>query len=238
LRTGPYRLVSTLNGIPALEDIERVIQRGMPGTAMPSFADLKAGERKQLAQEAQRFYREGVREQVLAHLAREGVTVEEREVEQAVALRTTPGAELHVPPLDAAGPRGIARGKETYFHLGCHRCHGAEVTGAADMRLFDDQGRPAIPRDLVHDPLKGGQDPASLFRRIRLGMPGTPHPAVASIGDAELVDLVRYCLSLSAEPKRALTNHQRGLRAAHPQPVIPQRRPERMRLPSAPASHP
>ena len=39
-RAGRFRLVSTTNGIPTLEDIEAVLQRGMPGSSMPPWAHL------------------------------------------------------------------------------------------------------------------------------------------------------------------------------------------------------
>jgi hypothetical protein len=64
--------------------------------------------------------------------------------------------------------------------------------------------------------MKGGGDGPSLYRRIRLGMPGTPHPASPSLSDEEAIALVHRCQSLSAEPKRRLTNHQRALQAARP----------------------
>ena len=37
---GRYRLVSTWDGIPTDEDLFRTISRGMPGSAMPSWAHL------------------------------------------------------------------------------------------------------------------------------------------------------------------------------------------------------
>jgi hypothetical protein len=35
-----YRLVSTWEGVPTDEDLYRTISRGMPGSAMPSWAHL------------------------------------------------------------------------------------------------------------------------------------------------------------------------------------------------------
>jgi hypothetical protein len=48
--------------------------------------------------------------------------------------------------------------------------------------------------------------------RILAGMPGSPHPA-AQLAEEKCVDLVHYCVSLSRQPKRTLTNHQRYLEA-------------------------
>jgi hypothetical protein len=62
---------------------------------------------------------------------------------------------------------------------------------------------------LVHDPLKGGSDPDSVYLRLYLGMPGTPHPASPRVPASKLADLTRYCLSLSQGPPRKQTNYQR-----------------------------
>jgi hypothetical protein len=62
--------------------------------------------------------------------------------------------------------------------------------------------------------MKGGSQGESLYRRIRLGMPGTPHPASPSLEEAELMALVHYCQSLAREPKQQLTNYERAMRAA------------------------
>jgi len=100
-----------------------------------------------------------------------------------------------------------------YFELGCDKCHGAEGVGAEDIHVFDEKGRPSRPRDLVREPFKGGQEPESIYLRIRVGMPGTPHPGCRDICDEKLIDLVHYCRSLSREPKPVLTNHERAILA-------------------------
>ena len=69
-----------------------------------------------------------------------------------------------------------------------------------------------MPRDLVGEPMKGGAEPAAMFARIRLGMPGTPHPALVAASDLEVIDLVHFCLSLRRGPPRLLTNFERGQR--------------------------
>ncbi|MBI4477676.1 MAG: c-type cytochrome, partial [Acidobacteria bacterium] len=38
--TGQFRIVSTWDGVPTDEDLYRTISRGMPGSAMPSWAHL------------------------------------------------------------------------------------------------------------------------------------------------------------------------------------------------------
>jgi hypothetical protein len=81
------------------------------------------------------------------------------------------------------------------------------------MDLFDEKGRPSRARDLVHEPFKGGQEPESIYLRIRVGMPGSAHPGCPNVSDEELIALIHYCRSLAREPKSVLTNHQRTILA-------------------------
>lgn len=194
LRTGRYRLVSTLNHVPTREDVERVIREGIPGASMPSFARLPEDQQRKLAEEVQRLYAERFRD--------------------AGAESSDPGVILPVPAVGKSNAESIAQGKEVYFRSGCHHCHGDDGTAATARPMFDDEGRPTLPRNLVHERMKGGSQDASLYRRIRLGMPGTPHPASPGLGEADLIALVHYCQSLGREPKQRLTNYERAMRAA------------------------
>jgi Flp pilus assembly protein TadD/mono/diheme cytochrome c family protein len=214
LRRDKSRLVSALNGVPTLEDLDAVIRRGMPGTAMPAFDYLSEEQQRLLSQEVLRLNREGIREQFVEQLRDEEEPIDEDEVRDVVEFCTTPGELATVPPIGPADSQVIARGKEAYSTLGCNKCHGDDGTGTFDTPLFDDKGRPTIPRDLVHDPFKGGHEPNSIYLRILLGMPGTPHPACYNVSKDQLVDLVHYCRSLAQEPKRKRTNHQRAIQVA------------------------
>lgn len=222
LRTrAAFRLVSTVNGVPTLEDIAAVIRRGMPGTSMPSFQFLTEHQQRLLAQEVLRLNRDGLREQIIHELSSDEDHIDsdqfdkdqfdKDEVRQLVDQWGTPGEVVRAPPIGPADAQAVSRGKETYFQLGCHNCHGNEGVGAPDMALFDALGAPTRPRDLVHEPLKGGAEPESIYLRIRVGMPGTDHPACPTLPDAQIIDLVHYCRSLSREPKRVLTNHERSV---------------------------
>lgn len=213
LRTERARLVSTLNGVPTSEDIEAVIRRGMPGTSMQSFDSFNNEQIRLLAQEVLRLNQEGIREQFLHQFQEEDEPIDEEEVREVVEINTMPGEVVHTPEIGHGDQHAIARGKEVYHRLGCNKCHGDDGTGVNDTPLYDDKGRPTVPRDLVHDPFKGGQEPESVYLRIYLGMPGTPHPACYDISVDERSDLVHYCLSLSREPKRALTNRERATQA-------------------------
>jgi len=212
LRTEDFRLVSTSNANPTVEDLEKVLKRGMPGTSMREFDDLSESQLQLLAEEVLRIRREGVRDWYIALLQAEDEEIDEQEVREVVDLRSLPGDLVSVPAIGPADPAAVARGSNVYVESGCQPCHGDDGTGASELALFDQQGVPAWPRDLVNEPFKGGHEPEPICLRILVGMPGSPHPAI-NLTEEKCVDLVHYCGSLSREPKRTLTNHQRYLKA-------------------------
>jgi len=213
LRTSRCILVSTRNAAPTLKDLEKVLAEGMPGTAMPAFRSLTESQRGVLAQEVLRLRREGVREQLRRTLCDEGEEIDETEIRRMVELITTAGECVPVPRNWPDLPTAAARGRQSYVALACDKCHGDDGTGAGGVSLFDDQGEPARARDLVHEPLKGGHDPQSIYLRIAAGMPGTHHPAVSNLPEQQLLDLVQYVRSLARQPPRMTTSFERRVLA-------------------------
>lgn len=211
-RAGRFRLVSTDNYVPTPEDLEAVLIRGMPGSAMPPWAHLPAEARKALAEQVMEFRREGVREEFIRILKDEdGLTDEEiaaddiqQLIADEIARATTPGATTDVPPLAQPDAAAIARGRETYVRLGCVSCHGKEGKGDGVDVMYDAEGFPSTARDYTAGIFKGGHDAASLYRRIAYGMPGTPMPSTpANLATPEqVVELVHFLLSLSDEETR------------------------------------
>jgi len=211
---GGLQMASTDNGVASLEDIERVLARGIPGTSMQAFDALSTSERRQLAQEVFRLRREAVHRQVASELRQAGEEPVEVEVREAVERITTPGRPVALPDVWSLGERAVSRGRAVYRTLGCDQCHGDDGMGAPDRPLFDAQGEPNRARDLVHEPFKGGRERESIYLRIVVGMPGTAHPAAPTLPEDELKDLVEYVLSLARQPQRRLTNHDRRTYAA------------------------
>lgn len=206
---GGLQLASTDNGVASLEDVERVLARGMPGTAMQAFDGLSISDRRLLAQEVLRLRREAVYRQVAGEMRRAGEEPVEPEVREAVERMTTPGRPIAVPGSWSLGETAVARGRAAYRALGCVQCHGDDGRGAVDQALFDAQGEPNRARDLVHEPFKGGRDRESIYVRVVVGMPGTAHPAAPGLPEEQVKDLVEYVLSLAQPPERRLTNHDR-----------------------------
>jgi mono/diheme cytochrome c family protein len=209
-RLGKFRLVSTANRVPSADDLNAVLVRGMPGSAMPPWSHLSDGDRKLLVDEVVRLARDGAREQYVAILKEEeGLTdeeIQEEEVQQQIAgyveRRATPGAASEVPEIPPATDEAIARGKDIYIQQSCHSCHGLEGKGDGQQAMVDDEGFATQPRDFTLGIFKGGHDPASLYRRTAYGMPGTPMPSSQQLTPEQIVDLVHFVRSLSTEEAR------------------------------------
>lgn len=215
-RLGSFRIISTLSGIPSHHDLETTIRRGMPGSSMPPFDYLTDDEIAQLAEDVIRLYRDGIRDQLIASMRVENDEIDETEIDEILEEMTAPGETVVVPPIGTSSVDKIALGRRIYDRMGCVHCHGEDGSGPSDTLLIDDEGRLTSSRDLAYEPLKGGEAPESVYLRIMLGMPGTPHPSCSGLTDEEMVDLVHFCLSLRGASTHHLTNHDRLIRALRP----------------------
>lgn len=171
-----FRLITTSNGVPTLDDLVRVITEGMPGSAMPPHDRLPEADRKLLAETVRDLWRTGLREKYKA----EGV--DESELDDYVGQDTSPG-----PALDLAGEReptdeDLARGRILYLQS-CASCHGRDGRGDATRNLVDSLGNPAPARDFTKGIFKGGSTARQIFTRLRAGMKGTAMP---TYGDGAL----------------------------------------------------
>ena len=160
---------------PATTDILRTIQRGIPGTAMPSFSFLSEDERKKIA----------------AYVLKLAEFLDEPEHEP-----------IHDPgDAPAVTPDLLAKGKEVYTDAGCAICHGDQGKGDGQSAkdLKDADGRPIRPRDLTQGIYRGGGDPKDIYYRLATGLDGTPMPSYRdSIDPPELWALAEYVVSLKA----------------------------------------
>jgi mono/diheme cytochrome c family protein len=210
IRKGRFRLVSTKNNVPTRDDLHAVLVRGMPGSSMPSWAHLSQADRDALVDEIMRLRRDGAREAYIRSLQElDGLTEEEiaepdvqQEIEDHVKEFSTPGESAEVPAIEPATSEAIASGKNIYSQFGCVSCHGATGTGDGVQAMLDEENLPTSPRDFTLGIFKGNHDPASLYRRIAYGMPGTPMPGSSAMQPQQMVDLVHYIRSLSSEQQR------------------------------------
>jgi mono/diheme cytochrome c family protein/tetratricopeptide (TPR) repeat protein len=206
-----FRIVSTSNAVPSIDDVVRVIQRGVPGTSMPAFDQWKGDEPLVLARETLRLRTAGIESRFRKALADDERNVDATELTELVAVHTTPGDRISTPAPTIASPVSVAAGQELFSKLGCRQCHGAEGKGETALLLFDDTSLRAMPRDLARTPLKGGSEFAAIYCRLAVGMPGTPHPSIPTATDEQRTALVEYCISLRRGTETSSTNQERLL---------------------------
>jgi cytochrome c oxidase cbb3-type subunit 2 len=166
---GEFRLVTTTNGVPTDDDLMRVLETGMPGSAMPPWDRLPLADRRLLVGIVKGFWRAD-----LLRIYREE-ELDDDELQRTVAEETTPGA-----PLSFAGEAGpslaqVARGRIAYTQA-CASCHGRDGRGDATRELLDSRGYPAPARDFTKGIFKGGSEARQIYARLRAGMKGTAMP--------------------------------------------------------------
>jgi mono/diheme cytochrome c family protein len=190
LRAARYRLVSTWEGVATADDLLATITRGIPGSAMPSWGHLPEADRRAL----------------VAYV----LSLAERPLAVAPTAPPADGAPgtgvVVVPPEPAETDR--ARALEL-FEGACASCHGADGKASVAEQLFDAEGRPTRARDLTSGVFKTDPRPESLYRRIMVGMPGSPMPANDWAYGDDGWHLVRFVLSLSSPVQRARAEMER-----------------------------
>lgn len=202
-REGRFRLISTINGVPTLADLEQSIRRGLPGSAMVPWPHLSPEELKLLAEFTLEFRRQGVRDFELATAAENGDDPPDEDyLRQAADDAVAAGEVLAVPPFPQPTAESLLRGKEIYVRQGCVSCHGAEGRGDGQQQMIDSEGFATRPRDLTRGIYKGPSDFASVFRRLKLGLPGSPMPASGTLTDEQIADATHFVLSLSDQATR------------------------------------
>lgn len=202
-RLGAYRLVSTQNGIATKEDILKTLNRGMPGTGMPSWAHLPQEQLDTLAAYVLELSRQGLVERLLATAKAED---EELSVEQAQTLaaeRLKPGEKIRFKAEPSMIPEDIEKGRLLFVST-CAKCHGSNGAGMSDPAWRNAEGYPIWSRNLLSGAFKGGRESESIFCRIRGGIPGTPMPSHAQFSDEQTWSLVHYVQSLSNPANQTL----------------------------------
>jgi mono/diheme cytochrome c family protein len=202
-RSGRFRLVSTSNGVPTFDDLRAVLRRGMPGSSMPPWPHLGDAAMKLLAEHIVSLRRDGIRESLAAAAAESGDEISADDMQETVDRLTTPGDVVEAVDLGNPSSQSIAHGKELYATKACVQCHGVTGKGDGQQQMADSEGLPTRPRDLTRGIFKGSSDAASVWRRISLGMPGTPMPSSQNLTPTEIADLTHFILSLSTEQARA-----------------------------------
>jgi cbb3-type cytochrome c oxidase subunit III len=175
-RNGLFKIRSTVGGLPSDQDLFRTITNGMPGTAMPAWGEvLKEQERSQVVSYIKTFSRRFER------------------------LKEPP-KPLEIGPRVPSSADSIAKGKELFRKIECFKCHGDDgrANGPSAPELTDDWGYPIRPANLRKPwNFRGGHAPEDLYRRLRIGISGTPMPSFAdSLDNEQTWHLINYVRSL------------------------------------------
>ncbi|MBI1745942.1 MAG: c-type cytochrome [Acidobacteria bacterium] len=149
-----FKFRSTPSGeLPTDADLLRTLDNGVPGTSMPSWAQLTDAERRA----------------VIAHIKTFSNEWKERTPAAPIAIGKAPScASL------------TDRGAQVYVKAGCAKCHGegGKGDGPSSTTLKDDRGDPIRAYDFTHGGrMKGGSKLEDIYRTFSTGLSGTPMPA-------------------------------------------------------------
>lgn len=199
-----YQIRTTPSGeIPTDADLMRVVNDGMPGTAMPGWTKkLSDSERRDVVAYIKSFSR-----------------FFESEV-QPIDIGRAPGG----------GDDAVAEGRRVYEKLECFKCHGQEARGDGQSAptLTDDWDHPIRAADL-HERwnFNGGSSVEEIYARLRTGLDGTPMPSFTDaieggvITDEELWRVAQYVASLSPAERPRVREVIRAVRVEGALPASP-----------------
>ena len=174
LSHGVFKIHSTPTGsLPTDQDLFDTLTRGMPGTTMPSWANLSEQQRWQLVSYiktlSDRFKNEIVPEPI------------------PIGAPKPPYAE------------SINSGRRLFIDAGCSACHGVggKGDGPSASTLKDSWDYPIVPADLtISRNWRGGSRPQDIFRSIMVGFGGTPMPSYEFLSEDQIWDMTNYLLSI------------------------------------------
>lgn len=195
----PFRYVSSTDGVATDADLAQTIRLGRLGGQMPAGPWLTDDETMELVRYVREINRLGWVDRLQAEFQGDEA-LDPDEIEEISWDRVTAMEPFVVPAPSAAFRPDSGVGRDLY-QQSCASCHGS--IGAGDglkEQLLDEQGNPIVVRDLTSDPIRGGDSPEELFKRIRSGIPGTPMPAQVGYSDDEVWQLVHYTRLLMSRP--------------------------------------
>jgi mono/diheme cytochrome c family protein len=184
---GQFRLVSTWDNIPTDADLYRTISRGMPGSAMPSWAHLSEATRWGLVHFVKTF-------------SKNPLVV--RPEHDPASLKEEGKGVIRVPPEPPYDESARLRAQSLYLK-GCAPCHGVTGKGDGQQRQEDSKGFPTRPRDLTAGIFKGSPEPEQVYRRLVAGLPGSPMPQNPYLHGPDGWHLTHYVRELSSDEQRA-----------------------------------
>jgi mono/diheme cytochrome c family protein len=157
---GAYRFRTTPSGTPPTDDdLVRTIQRGIPGTPMPSWAGI------------------------LSDAELRAVVKVLRTFAPPDLPAPQPADSVRIPAAPPETVSSVQRGRNVFLLMRCWQCHGilGKGDGSSSASLTDDKGNPIRALNFTRGYLKGGGRPEDVYRTLLTGLDGSPMP---SFGDA------------------------------------------------------
>ena len=220
---GRFSLVSTDNGMPTDADLDAVLLRGMPGSAMPSFAWLAAADRHKLVAQVRELAETAMAQERVERARTHGETLAQEVALQKVRDELRPGIPMVAPAELIASPATKRRGAELYARH-CASCHDEQGTGRRPVAHGGTTLKVTWARDFTSGVMRGGSSRRALAHRILLGMPasGMPPTAIADPQDlAALVDHVRRLIMPGSQDR--LVQRRATIRARRLDGTLPSR---------------
>ena len=161
-----YQVRTTASGqLPTDADIHRIIDDGMPGTAMPGWRELLT---------------QTERDNLVAYLKTFSRFFEQGPAPEPLSIGSAP----------RASEEAIAEGREFYQRIECWKCHGdgGRGDGQSAPTQTDDEGFPIRPADLTEPwTFNGGSTVEDIYRTLLTGLDGTPMPSFRDLLAAEFM---------------------------------------------------
>ncbi|MGL4423729.1 MAG: c-type cytochrome [Gemmataceae bacterium] len=200
-----FKFASTDNGVPTDDDLKRLLQRGIPGSAMPAFPQLNDEEQSAVVAYVRQLSRRGLYERMWQKADADGDEPSPAELLPKADRLMQIGTPIAKLESYTAAPGALERGKKHFVAI-CATCHGPEGRGDGPQvkEMKNENGTPARPRDLTQGVYKGGAANEHLYARIMLGIPGTPMPSSSkTLQPADTLDLIEYIRSLAPNAPRS-----------------------------------
>lgn len=216
-RKGIFKFTSTPYGSkPRRADLARTLEKGIPGTSMPTFRLLPKAERDALVDYVLVLTLRGELEGRLAYEADAEGSIDTDLVPEFVEgvmarWKAAEQEEVHTlsPQPAEFTAEHVAAGKAAFLSKGCSKCHGDDGRGQTKDNIGKDGwGNVTKAADLTSGLLHGGHEPVDVYRRIISGINGTPMPGFRNLLEKEpetLWNLVSYVLYVSNQRRSGVS---------------------------------
>ena len=212
-RSGVFKLASTLNGVPTDGDLVAMLQRGMPGSAMPAYSWMPEDDLRALAAHVRSLAVDGMSDRIALHAASMGIVAKDAEVRAEAVRRMSPGEKVVAPAPLPMSDANASAGQQLYRRH-CAACHGEDGKGRTPDIAWAGAAELQWPRDFTAGFLRGESTREAIAHRIRAGIPGAGMPPT-DLSDAETSLLVDYVRSRIVDGSSGLhVQWRRNLRAS------------------------